>query len=76
MSVEEFTIPSGQYSLAAACHTPMGEGPFATVVACHGLLSSKASRKYLQLAGIAVAAASEFRAIEKVKMPNRPVPRR
>ena len=60
MSVEELTIPSGRYSLAAVCHTPMGEGPFATVVACHGLLSSKASRKYLQLAEIAVAAGLAF----------------
>lgn len=56
MAVEEITIPSGPYTLPAACHTPSGEGPFATVVAFHGLLSSMASRKYLQLADIAVAA--------------------
>lgn len=56
MAVEEFTIPSGPYTLPAACHTPGGEGPYATVVAFHGLLSSMASRKYLLLADIAVAA--------------------
>ncbi|MFQ5894118.1 MAG: alpha/beta hydrolase [Nitrospinota bacterium] len=60
MAVEGFTIPSGPYALAAVCHTPAGEGPFATVVACHGLLSSMAGRKYVQLAEIAAAAGLAF----------------
>ena len=55
MTVERLTIPSGPFKLAAALHLPPGEGPHAVVVACHGLLSSKASRKYIQLAEMAVA---------------------
>jgi dipeptidyl aminopeptidase/acylaminoacyl peptidase len=60
VTVEEITIQSGPYALPAACHTPAGDGPFATVVAFHGLLSSMASRKYLQLADISVAAGLAF----------------
>ena len=56
MTVEELTIPSGPYRLAGLLHTPPAGGPFATIVACHGLLSSKESRKYAQLARMAVDA--------------------
>jgi dienelactone hydrolase len=55
MAIEELTIPSGPYKLAAVCHLPRGQGPFPVIVACHGLLSSKESRKYKQLADIAGA---------------------
>lgn len=55
MAQEKLTIPSGPHNLAAVCHVPEGDGPFPVIVACHGLLSSKESRKYKQLADIAVA---------------------
>lgn len=43
-------IPSGRLELSAVLHMPSGQSPFPVVVACHGLLSSKASLKYVQLA--------------------------
>ncbi len=51
----KLAVPSGPHTLAAVLRTPLGAGPFPTVVAFHGLLSSKESRKYKQLADIAAA---------------------
>ena len=52
-------VPGG--TVALALHLPAGRGPFAYVLACHGLGASKESDKYLQLgdelpgAGLALA---------------------
>lgn len=56
MELESLTIPSGPHRLSAVLHTPSMGDTFPAVVACHGLLSSKASRKYVQLADIAASA--------------------
>jgi dipeptidyl aminopeptidase/acylaminoacyl peptidase len=49
-------IPVEGVKVAAALHLPGGPGPFACLVAAHGLGSSKESDKYLQVAEACTAA--------------------
>lgn len=59
MERRAIAVPGG--TVALALHLPEGRGPFACVLACHGLSASKESDKYLMLgdelprAGLALA---------------------
>ncbi|MBI4635357.1 MAG: alpha/beta fold hydrolase [Candidatus Rokubacteria bacterium] len=61
MTEERHTVPEAGGSLALVLHLPADRGPAPCVVACHGLLASKDSDKYLLLgaefprAGLALA---------------------
>lgn len=48
--LERAAIPVPGGTVALAIHLPEGRGPFAYVLACHGLSASKESDKYLMLA--------------------------
>lgn len=49
-------MAAGSARLAMVLHLPAGEGPFACVLACHGLSASKDSDKYLLLAAAVTGA--------------------